>query len=198
MKLRLSVVLLAAIALLALPVWGQDVCQTVPGNEVWNCGFETGNYQYWTQSGNLGFTSVQSFAPYSGNYFSYMGPVGSDGFLTSNSFLGGNTLTFGFRQDPSFWGLDSVIAVDLGSIGNYQNLWYVQFALQNFGGPTNDFTVYWNGFDVGPDLVDVNAFPYTLYSGYLVGSSIPEPGTLVLMGTGLLGVVGILRRKMNL
>jgi len=197
MKIRLLVIL-ASLALLALPVWGQDFCQTFPGNEVGNCGFETGDFTGWTQSGNLGFTSVQSFSPYSGNYFAYMGPVGSDGFLTSNSFLGGNTFTFGFRQDPSYWGLDSIIAADIGSIGGGLNLWYVQFALENFGGPTNDFTVYWNGVDVGPDLVNVSAFPYTLYSGYLIGTSIPEPGTLVLMGTGLLGLAGAVRRKLNL
>jgi hypothetical protein len=30
------------------------------------------------------------------------------------------------------------------------------------------------------------------------GNSIPEPGTLALLGTGLLGAVGVLRRKFNL
>jgi hypothetical protein len=33
---------------------------------------------------------------------------------------------------------------------------------------------------------------------FLIGSSTPEPGTLVLLGSGLLGAVGVIRRKINL
>jgi len=196
MKIRHFFVLLACLTLITLPVLALDVCQTDPNNHVSNCGFEYG-FLNWTLTGNTGFTGVAG-PPYnySGNYGAYLGPVGSDGFLTTT--FAGNTLTFGFRQDPSYWGLDSVFADDLGSLGNGLNLWYVQFALANFGGPTNDFTVYWNGVDAGPDLVDSQAFPYTLYSGFLVGESLPEPGTVILFGSGAVGLFGLLRRKLNL
>ena len=33
---------------------------------------------------------------------------------------------------------------------------------------------------------------------FLIGSSTPEPGTLALLGSGLLGAVGVIRRKFNL
>ena len=194
MKLRTLTILalVAALPLLTCPAWGADVCQSVAGNVIVNCGFETGDFTGWTWTGNMGFTGITT-SSYSGTYAAIMGPVGSDGFFTQG--FAGNTFTFAFRQDPSYWLLDSVMAVDVGSLGGDLNLWYVQFALANLGGPINDFTVYWNGVDVGPSLVDADAFPYTLYSGYLVGYSIPEPGSLVLMGSGLLGLAGVLRRK---
>jgi hypothetical protein len=35
---------------------------------------------------------------------------------------------------------------------------------------------------------------FTLYAG---GGGVPEPGTLVMMGSGVLGLAGVLRRKLN-
>jgi PEP-CTERM motif len=133
---------------------------------------------------------------YSGNYGAALGPVGSDGYLTQT--FQGNTFTFQYRQDPSYWGLDSIIVQDVEDLGGGLNLWYVQFALANSGGTPNDFTVLWNGSDVGPDLVNFGTFPYTLYGGYLEGTSTPEPGTLILMGSGLLGLAGVIRRKLGM
>ena len=37
-------------------------------------------------------------------------------------------------------------------------LYNASFCLYSDGGTPNDFTVFWNGVDVGPDLVDVGAF----------------------------------------
>jgi hypothetical protein len=198
MKLRLSVLLLTAIALLSLPAWANDICQSASGNIVGNCGFETGDFTSWSVSGGGAFAGVTGGAyAYSGNYAAYLGSVGSDMYLSSTSFLQGNTLTFVARQDPSFWLLDSIILQEVASLGNNQDLYYFQFALANLDVGPNDFTVYWNGVDVGPDLVNAGPFSYTIYSQYLVGSSIPEPGTMILMGTGLVGIASMIRRKLG-
>jgi hypothetical protein len=129
-----------------------------------NGGFETGNFDGWTQSGNTAATTVSSTTTYlhSGSYGARLGPTGSLGYLgqalatvpgqnyllsfwlncasggTPNSFqatwngatvfskanLGAigwtnvqlvvsasnttSTLQFGFRDDPSYLGLDDV------------------------------------------------------------------------------------------
>src|SRR5579862_5380244 len=70
-----------------------------------NGGFETGNFSGWTLSGNTGFTGVSGPGfndgfvnnPNSGNFFAFLGPVGSDGFLSQTfSDTAGKTLHVSF------------------------------------------------------------------------------------------------------
>jgi PEP-CTERM motif len=195
MKLHKATLLIviAALAVMATPVLAQDACQSVAGNLMVNCGFETGNFSGWTQSGNLGFTSVSTGYAFSGTYGAQLGPVGSDGYLTQNVW--GNTISFQFRQDPAYWGLDTISVVPFGSCGAGCGIFFIDFWLENDGGTPNDFTVLWNGADIGPSLVDAGGFGYTDFNGYVYGNT-PEPGSLVLMGTGLLGLAGVVRRKL--
>jgi hypothetical protein len=89
----LSLLLSAAIGFTSLPgsaAAAPSICNAIPENLIVNCGFETGNFSRWTQSGN----TIASFVagpgllgdpldkPHSGNHFAVLGPVGSDGFLS--------------------------------------------------------------------------------------------------------------------
>ena len=51
----LSLLLSAAISFTSLPgsaAAAPSICNAIPGNLIVNCGFETGNFSRWTQSGN--------------------------------------------------------------------------------------------------------------------------------------------------
>ena len=129
----------AVLGFLTMPTlsFAQGQCYSVAGNLVANCGFETGDFTSWTQGGNPGFTGVTG-SPYahSGNFGAYLGPVGSDGILMSQTLA----TTAGASYDLNFW-------------------------LANFGGPTNDFSVQWDGVTIpGSTLINSNPFPYTEFS----------------------------------
>lgn len=178
----------------ALPAFG-DVCGTIAGNLVTNCGFETGDFIGWSQAGNSGFTSVETTGfNHSGSSGARLGPVGSDGMLQQILPTGPGTVSL------DFW-------------------------LENIDGSPNDFSVKWNGVTVFGQLVNASPFGYTeegpinlvaLGSDTLTftfrndpsfwglddisvvqTSAIPEPSSVLLLIT-VLGGIGVgLRRKLS-
>src|SRR5215831_8056320 len=63
-------------------VTGGSQCDGVDGNLVANCGFETGDFTAWTQSGDLSFTGVAAGFGHSGTFGAFLGPVNDQGMLT--------------------------------------------------------------------------------------------------------------------
>jgi hypothetical protein len=67
------------------PPPGPSAPTTMTGpNLLVNGGFETGNFNGWSLSGNTGFTSVTNspFYVHSGSFGAALGPIGSEGFIS--------------------------------------------------------------------------------------------------------------------
>jgi hypothetical protein len=171
------------------------IAQSAKANLVVNGGFETGAFDFWTQSGNTDFTGVSGTLldrpPHSGEFQAVFGPFGSHGFITQNL-----TTTPGASYVLDFW-----------------------FA--NLGGPENFFSVNWNGASIF-SRTDSSAFEYTERTFNVTAStastplqfefmqnpsffllddvsvkSVPDAGsTFSLLGLASL-CVGALRRKLS-
>ena len=63
-----------------------SICDSIAGNLVANCGFETGTFSSWTQSGNTGSTDTDGDI-HSGSFGAEFGPIGSLGFIAVTTIL---------------------------------------------------------------------------------------------------------------
>lgn len=182
--MKISTILLGAALLTATP--------TLAATElVSNGGFETGSISSWTLTGNTGFSSVGSFAAFTGAFGYSNGAVGSSGLL------------------------NQTVATVAGASYTYS------FALRNNGGPANSFSASLGGTAFGPSFSNAGPFGFTVYSGTVVAptnnatltfafrqdpnfwnfddasltAAVPEPATwgLMIVGFGMVGMA--LRRR---
>ena len=171
-------------AMLALP-FPSNIAHA---NLIQNPGFEAGNFSGWTQSGNLGFTSMTSTPSFvrSGTFAAFLGPIGSDGFLSQTfATVPGDAylVSFSIRSDGGLpndfnasWAGTSFFSQTNIPLGDYLTYTFTEVAL----GPT---TVLQFGFRNDPGFLGLDD---------VAVSPTPEPTTMLLLSTAMVGL-GIAR-----
>jgi PEP-CTERM motif len=130
------------------------------------------------------------------------------GVFTTVNDLGPTQLTF--TGTPDFYVLDD-IEYKVGTGNTLYTLTFDQTRLQNCNCSIGSFYAGLPGHPVFSDNADVLTYPNYNYVGYPYESSpdviyegpietspTPEPGTLVMLGSGILAAAGVVRRKLSL
>jgi len=103
-----------------------SICDGVDGNLVQNCGFESGDFTGWDQSGDPSFTGVNPSSANSGAYGGFFGPIGDLGYIAQTlTTTAGQTysLTYYFTNSGSpnefvvYW--DGMIISDQSDLGDF-------------------------------------------------------------------------------
>ena len=183
-----------------------DSCKSVAGNllAVSNCGFETGDFTDWSGTAltdPLSFSGVDSTDPFSGGDEAYLGnETGTDTLFQTLHTVAGTTYTISFAvhnadgtnpdaNDPA------TFSAAFGSTTGFSesNVAIGPYVVETFTGvatgATTNLTFTFEDVlaDFDLDSVSVVAQP----------SATPEPSSLMLLGTGVLGFAGVVRRRFN-
>ncbi len=195
---------LVRISLIVALAFGTSVLASA-GNLVTNGSFESGDFSGWTVTGDTGFIGVcdvttcpGNYPPQDGNFAGFFGPVGDTATISQEiATTPGTQYTLSFYLAAPSNGTPNYFSVTFGS---------AQFTLDNFGASFdyNHFLLTTTATDSQTELSftfrNDPAYWFLDNVSVMAGNqgSTPEPGTLVLFGSGLVGMIGVARRKFRL
>jgi hypothetical protein len=189
---------------LSLLVFGTVGFAHAGSNLVTNGSFETGDFTGWTVSGDTTFTGVCDasscpgmFVPEDGNFAAYFGPVGDTATLSQTiATTPGDEYSLSFYLANPVGGTPNFFSVTFGNSSFSFTNFGVAFGWQQFTLTTlatSDQTPLSFTFRNDPSFWFLDNV--TVQQS---GGTVPEPGTLVLFGSGALALAGIARRKFRI
>jgi len=190
------------LVIIAVAVCVASAPATFAQNLLTNGSFETADFTGWSTGGNFEATGVTSGAFYDytgaqdGIYYAYLGPVGSDGTLsqTVTDVAGAQyTISFWFASvgdNPSdfsaYWDKTTLLSLTNPNTGSA----WTEYTYTVTGTGSDNLTF---AFRDDPAFMALDNVSVTENSG----QSVPEPSSLLMLGTGVLGLGGVVRRKLG-
>lgn len=178
-----------------------DACH-VASNLVTNCGFESGDFTGWTGSSTTDpFSGVDGSQPYSGNDAAFLGSFSDTTLSQTIATTAGTTYTISFvldneapAQPPGYTNdFSATFGSTLGT--SLSNADVFDYTVESFTAVASGastvltFTSSNQALVWDLDSISVTAVPTT--------SPVPEPGSVMLLGTGTLGLLGAARRRVK-